>query len=725
MATYTHDNRPMSIDTPLGRDVLLLAGIQGVEAVSRLFSFELDLFSENSAIPFEDIIGKRVSISLELPDNTKRYLHGMISRFSQAAGSEAEGLLRFSRYRATLVPWTWLLTRTTDSRIFQNLSVPEIMEKIFQEKKFSDYSMEVQEQHDKREYCVQYRETDFNFISRLMEEEGIYYYFTHNKNTHTMVIADTPGKHKKIARKVRHFRSSEIPTDEDTISTLERLQEIQAGKYTLNDFNFEIPNTRLSASVDSQQKLGPGEWERYDYPGGYGAKALGERLARIRMEEEETRVTTLNGAGNCRDFASGFRFTLTTAYRSDISDKEYLITSVEHTAVQNWEGEAEASYRNSFTCIPFTVPFRPPLVTVKPYIHGSQTAVVVGKAGDEIYTDQYGRVKVQFHWDREGKRDENASCWMRVGQIWAGQGWGAVWIPRVGHEVIVSFLEGDPDRPLITGSVYDGTNMPPYRLPDEKTKSTIMSRTTPNAQTANELFMEDQTQKTRVVLSSAYGHKITQDEETQTLTIETRDKHMVTMDDKNKNIAVQTTNAHKLLFDDQNKKIVLSSTEGHTIEVDDQNRKMQAVTKDGHVMVFDDQNKKVSVTTTGGNTLQLDDDKKKIGATSAKGHFLAIDDSGGSITLEDSSGKHTFKIDISGSKLIISTSSGAIDIMAPSGKVTMKAMEIAIESSSDLTMKGAMNVTSEAGVQHTTKGAMVNAEASGVNTIKGTLVQIN
>ena len=490
MGKYTQDSRQMSINTPLGKDVLLLSGFQGTEAISRLFSFELDLLSENNTISYEDIIGKRVLITVQLPKG-KRYLHGMICRFSQAAGQETDGRMRFSQYRATLVPWTWLLTRTTDSRIFQNLSVPEIVEKIFKEKGFTDFSFEVQEQHDKREFCVQYRESDFNFISRLMEEEGIYYYFTHDQNTHTMVIADTPGKHKKLPSSVRHYRVSSVPVGEDTISTLAKFQEVQAGKYTLNDFNFEMPNTSLKASVDSQQKLGPGEREMYDFPGGYGAKASGDKLARIRMEEEEARITTFRGSGNCREFTSGCRFTLTNAYRQDISDKEYLLTSVEHIATQGWEGESEVTYQNSFTCIPFTVPFRPPLATAKPSIHGTQTAMVVGKKGDEIYTDKYGRIKVQFHWDREGKKDENASCWMRVGQIWAGQGWGAVWIPRVGHEVIVSFMEGDPDHPLITGSVYDSSNMPPYPLPADMNKSTIKSNSTKGGGGFNELRFDD------------------------------------------------------------------------------------------------------------------------------------------------------------------------------------------------------------------------------------------
>jgi type VI secretion system secreted protein VgrG len=723
---FTQDNKLMSLTTPLGKDVLLLSAFRGTEAISSLFSFELDLLSSNNAIAFENIIGEKVTVTVELADKSVRYFNGVISRFSQSAGRKTEGSLRLSQYRATMVPWTWLLTRTSDSRIFQNLSVPEILEKIFQEKKLTEFSMEVQEKHEKREYCVQYRETDFNFISRLMEEEGICYYFTHSENTHTMVIADTPAKHKKLSRPVRHYRvEAGINALEDTISIMEKVQEIQAGKYTLNDFNFEISNTSLKASLDSGQRLGPGERERYDYPGGYAAKDLGDRLARIRIEEEEARVTTISGEGNCREFCSGYRFTLKNALRQDMNEKEYLLTSVVHEGSQPWEGESPVVYGNTFTCIPFSVPFRPPLKTHKPFIHGSQTAMVTGPAGEEIHTDKYGRVKVQFHWDREGKRDENTTCWIRVGQIWAGQGWGAVFIPRIGHEVIVSFLEGDPDRPLITGNVYDNANMPPYALPDEKTKSTIRSRTTPNAQTYNELLLEDKTGKTQVVLSNAYGHKITQDEETQTLTVQTRDKNMITMDDKNKNIMVVTTNAHKLLFDDQNKKILLTSTDGHKIEIDDQNKKMTTSTKDGHTMIFDDQNKKVSLTSKDGHTLVLDDQGKKMGVTSKSGHALVIDDGGKTMSMEDSTGQHRFMIDIGGKKLTIATDSGGISLMASAGKIIMDGGDVEIKAANSLKLSGGVSGELNGGATTTVKGMKVSVEGSAITEIKGTLVKIN
>lgn len=489
MSQYTQNDKPMRFLSPLGEDVLLLAKFDGTEAVSRLFCFEVELQSENSGIDFSAIVGKPVSISLKLTDDRKRFFHGIVSRFSHFAG-KGSSTLRLSTYRAIVVPWTWLLTRTSDSRIFQNMSVPEIVEKIFKEKGFSDYRIDLQQPYEKRVYCVQYRETDFDFISRLLEDEGIYYYFTHEESKHTMVVGDSPAKHRKIDGRVRYQYSFGI-VEEDTITELDKSQEIQAGKYTLNDFNFEMPRTGLESFIDSQQKLGPGEREKYDHPGGYAKKAGGDKLARIRMEEEEARITTISGSGTCGEFTSGYRFTLSDSVRSDMNDKDYLLTSVEHHAIQGWEDDTAFSYANRFACIPYSVPFRPPRTTPKPVVNGSQTATVVGPSSEEIHTDKYGRVIVQFHWDREGKRDEKSSCWIRVGQIWAGQGWGGVWIPRIGHEVVVSFLEGDPDRPLITGSVYNGVNMPPYTLPDEKTKSTVKSNTTKGGGGSNEIRFED------------------------------------------------------------------------------------------------------------------------------------------------------------------------------------------------------------------------------------------
>ncbi|MBW2737600.1 MAG: type VI secretion system tip protein VgrG, partial [Deltaproteobacteria bacterium] len=448
-------------------------------------------------IKFEDIIGKNVTVSIILADGDKRFFNGIISSFSQGSGGgETGGDPHFSHYTATMVPWFWLLTRTADSRIFQKLSVPDIVEKIFTEKEFLDYKLLLNDSYEKRDYCVQYRETDFNFISRLLEEEGICYFFEHEEKKHTLILADASDKFKPCPKQesARYQISAGGWLEEDVITSMEKMQEIRPAKYSINDFNFEIPGTDMKVDVSTKQMLGPGEREIYDYPGLYTKKAQGERLTTIRMEEEETKITTITGSSDCRAFTSGYRFDLLEYFREDMNNKPYVLVSVNHGATEPVGGsgqESGQSYTNSFTCIPFDVTYRPPRLTPKPVVEGAQTAIVVGPAGEEIYPDEHGRVKVQFHWDREGTNDENSSCWIRVSQVWAGAGWGAMHIPRIGQEVIVGFLEGDPDRPIITGRVYHGTNTPPYSLPDEKTKSTIKSDSSLGGGGSNEIRFED------------------------------------------------------------------------------------------------------------------------------------------------------------------------------------------------------------------------------------------
>ena len=494
MPVYTQDNRTIAITTPLGKDVLLLEGFHGGEAISRLFSFNLTMIAQKPDIAFEDIIGKNVTVAVDLPSGKRRYFNGIISRFVQGLGGGAAGVdARFSHYRATMVPWLWLLTRTADSRIFQKMSVPDIVEKIFRDHVFTDFTLKLQGNYDKREYCVQYRETDFNFISRLMEEEGIHYFFEHTDGKHNLVIADspqanTPCPHQNFARFQMNIGTTH---KDDIISSIEKTQEIRPGKYTLSDFNFKTPNTSLKTETLSHHKMEPGEREIYDYPGLYGKKVEGDRYSRIRMEEEEAQITSIVGESVCRAFSSGYRFTLTSYYRREMTDKEYLLTIVEHHAEQGVDEGGLFHYDNRFTCIPIEVPFRPVRMTPKPTVQGAQTAIVVGPSGEEIHVDEHGRVKVQFHWDREGKNNEDSSCWVRVSQLWAGPGWGAVFIPRIGHEVIVDFLEGDPDRPIITGRVYHGINKPPYPLPAEMTKSTIKTCSSKGGVGFNEIRFED------------------------------------------------------------------------------------------------------------------------------------------------------------------------------------------------------------------------------------------
>jgi type VI secretion system secreted protein VgrG len=499
---YSQQERLIALTTPLGEDALLLASFSGHEAVSRLFSFQLDLLSEQGPIDFAQIIGKKVTIRVTQSDKTERYFNGIVSHFAQS-GSDS----RFTRYQMQMVPWTWLLTRYADCKIFHNKTVQDILEQVFKDRGLTDYTIRLNGDYSPIEYCVQYRETDFNFISRLMEQNGIFYFFQHEMGSHTMVIADSPSAHKPCPGQETagyNLVSGGID-EEDVIHSWSLEQELRSGKYTLTDYNFKTPSANLIATEPSVIDVGGNSnFELFDFPGEYAIRGDGTAFAKIRMQEEEASHLVANGSSVCRAFTSGYKFTLEDHYQ-DTMNVSYVLTEVQHSAsvadtyATNSSGGGE-SYSNDFTCIPETVHFRPARLTPKPFVQGPQTAVVVGKSdasdesgtggsGEEIWVDKYGRVIVLFPWDRTNKY----SCRVRVSQDWAGQGWGAITIPRVGQEVLVSFLEGDPDRPIITGRVYNAVQTVPYTLPDYQTRSTFMTRSSKGggADNYNELRFED------------------------------------------------------------------------------------------------------------------------------------------------------------------------------------------------------------------------------------------
>jgi type VI secretion system secreted protein VgrG len=484
---YTQDDRWIGVSTPLGKDVLLLDSFQGEEGISRPFRFELELLSENQSIEFDALVGKNVTLWMMLADGKERYFNGYVSRFSQG-GHDAN----FTSYHAEVVPWLWFLTRTSDCRIFQKKKAPDIIQEIFSDFGFKDFALRLYGDFPEREYCVQYRETAFNFISRLMEEEGIFYFFEHENGKHTLVLANSATEHKPCPHQstVRYDKSPGSWQEDDVVLDWRLEQELRPGKYSLKDFDFESPTTDLTVNVS-----GKGTYELYDYPGEYTKRADGDKKVRVRLQETETPYQVAYASSVCRAFTSGYKFNLTEHYRNS-QNQAYVLTLIRHRASQGGDFRSQPSeedfhYQNTFECIPTTTTFRPSRVTPEPLVQGAQTAIVVGPAGEEIFTDKYGRVKVQFHWDREGKMNENSSCWIRVAQTWAGKKWGSVFIPRIGQEVIVDFLEGDPDQPIIVGRVYNAEQMPPYELPGEKTKSTIKTGTSPGGGGFNEIRFED------------------------------------------------------------------------------------------------------------------------------------------------------------------------------------------------------------------------------------------
>jgi len=513
MLSATQKNRLMSVNTPLGTDVLLLQHLAGREGLSQLFSFELELLSEKKHdIDLSKIVGQDVTVTLQLEGGEKRYFNGVVSSFMQTAVGKVASDEVYSTYLATVVPWLWLLTRTANCRIFQDMKVPDILKKIFSEYGFGGFVEDkLTATYPVWEYCVQYRETAFNFVSRLMEQEGIYYYFTHENGKHMLVLCDSPGVHQPFPG----YESIPFRPKREKAAPAGYIQEwtigktLQPGKFTHTDYNFKKPRTPMledpfawpCSEISRQHQHAA--FEVFDYPGGFVASAEGEQYAQLRMEELQAQHEIGSGRGDTRGIAPGYKFTLKNNLRSD-QNRPYLVVAASYAGAVAGYATGEPGRDDEFTCsfsaIPADTPFRPPRNTPKPTIQGAQTAIVVGPAGEEIYTDEFGRVKVQFHWDREHTYGPDSSCWIRVAQTWAGKKWGALFTPRIAHEVIVEFLEGDPDQPIITGRIYNADHIPPYALPDHKTMSTMKSYSSKGGDGFNEFRFEDKKGKEQIFI---------------------------------------------------------------------------------------------------------------------------------------------------------------------------------------------------------------------------------
>jgi len=492
MPIYSQFNRPLRVKTPLGDDAVLPVGFAGTEGLSQLFSFDLELLAPRySDVDFSKILGQSVTVELSGPLGETRYFNGIVRSFEEGMRDN-----EFTQYKAQIVPQVWLATQRFRSRIFQQKSVPEILATVFEG---VTTAVELSGTYYPRNYCVQYQETDFDFASRLMEEEGIFYYFRHEQDKHTLVLTDGPYQLKDLPDiSSVIFDPLEGGLRETAcIFAWRKRQEICSSQVTLWDYTFELPGKNLEAQTTIQQTVQVGQvshklpgtdetLEIYEFPGRYaqrydgidpgGAQRSSDlqniytdnmQTAKVAIEAQAAHSLDISGQSNIASMCPGLKFTLE---RHPNADGKYLLVQVEHRAElpSSYRSDVNASgfkYENRFTCLPDGLPFRPRRVTPRPRIAGLQTATVVGPSGDQLFLDTYGRVKVQFHWDREGKFDGNSSCWLRVAQPWAGQNWGAFFWPRIGHEVLVSFLEGDPDRPVVVGSVYNAHNMPPLEMP--------------------------------------------------------------------------------------------------------------------------------------------------------------------------------------------------------------------------------------------------------------------
>lgn len=488
MSLRTVELRAEAAPAPLLFDRLL-----GREELGRPFRYELEALSEKDDLAIRDLLGSGVTVTLARRDGSERHLHGLVAR-AEFRGSEGP----FARYGLVLVPWLWFLGRRRDCRIFQDKTTPEIIEAVMADWPVADFELALEGSYRPREYCVQYRESDLDFVSRLAEDEGITFFFRHRQGGHTLVLVDGPGPCAAVPgyETIPYFPPRERARRErEHVDDWQAAAEVRSGRMALEDFDFEKPRTDLLASDADPQPHALAEAEIYDYPGGYRELAAGDAIVRLRLEEELTGHARAGGTGNASGLACGARFTL-EGFPRPVENRTWLVVATEiELASERYRasrGEPEAEpFRCRFEAHDLEVPFRPPRRTPRPFVHGPQTAIVTGPSGEEIHCDKYGRVKVKFHWDRSARRDETSSCWLRVSQAWAGAGWGAMHVPRIGQEVIVDFLEGDPDRPLVTGRVYNALAMPPWSLPGNATQSGIKSDSSKGGGGSNELRFED------------------------------------------------------------------------------------------------------------------------------------------------------------------------------------------------------------------------------------------
>ena len=479
--------------------MLLFASLGGTETVGELFTYSIKLktpdilnlgyVSPAANLQLKPMVGKDLCVNIELDGGGKRYISGLVTA-ARVAGHQGRSVV----YELRIEPWLKILTHTSDYKAFQNKNVVEILDEVLDEYPWP-VEKRLVENYPTRAWQVQYGETDFDFIQRLMQEWGIYWWFEHNENSHTLVLADAINVHKACADSplVCYYQKG-LKLDKEFIHTITANESLRSGQWVLNDFDFMKPRSLLKSTVANPRETGLAEYEHYEWPGDYFTKSEGEMLTRIRMEEQRSPGSRVQGSGNIRTLMTGFTFTLENYPTAEVN-REYLLVQTTlfiQDNAQHSGQEQHFSYSTSFELHPTSEVYRPQRTLSKPHTKGPQSAIVTGPAGQEIWTDKYGRVKVQFGWDRYGKNDENSSCWVRVSYPWAGKGFGGIQIPRIGQEVLVDFKNGDPDLPIIVGRTYNQDTMPPWGLPGAATQSGFYSHTIGGGPAnANALRFED------------------------------------------------------------------------------------------------------------------------------------------------------------------------------------------------------------------------------------------
>jgi type VI secretion system secreted protein VgrG len=728
-------NRTLSVTTVLGADVLLLRGMTAVERLSAPFQYELDLLSEQIDIRANDLLGTQATVSLLLPEGHKRFFNGYVSRFSYAGSAG-----NFALYRATLVPWIWFLSRSADCRIFQDKKVPDIVKEVFRDYGFDDFRESLSGTYRQWTYCVQYRETDLNFVSRLLEHEGIYYFHEHTEGKHILVLADSRSAHSAVSgyATVSFFPPGPgaLPEHEH-IDAWSLVNEVRPGAFAHTSYDFTAPRKDLRARSNAPKGHARDEMEVFDFQGDYTESPDGDDYARIRLEENQADHEVAHATGDARGLACGHLFTLAEHPRDD-QNHEYLIVSANYT-LQSDEFRSDQSsaappvFRCSLGAMGAQVPYRPPRATSKPIVQGPQTAVVVGPSGEEIWTDNYGRVKVHFHWDRAGNADETSSCWVRVAQVWAGKNWGGVMIPRMGQEVIVDFLEGDPDQPIVTGSVYNNDQMPPWDLPANMTQSGVLSRSTKGGAVANAnaIRMEDKKGSEQLWIHAEKNQDIeVEHDEThwvgndRTKTIDhdetTHVKHDRTETvDNNETITIhgqrtetvdkdETITIHQNRTEtvDQNETITIHGARTESVDKDESititGGRTENVTKDESITISGGRTENVSkdesITIGGGRTENVSKDES-ITIGGGRTENVSKDESitiGGGRTVsvgKDDSLSVGKNLNITAADSITITTGSASITMKKDGTISIKGKDISIEGSGKINVKASSDIT--------------------------------
>ncbi len=703
------ENRQLRLKGPLGPKKMILVRADVVEKMSTLTETDIQFISPDHNLKMEDVVGQRLSLELDDEEGNTRYWHGYCVSCAFEGRMGGQGL-----YRAEVRPWLWFLTLHADCKIFQELSALEVIKKIFSERGFSDIQDKTSSNFEKREYLVQYRETDYEFVTRLMEEEGMYYYFTHDSSKETLVLADGSGSHAPLegAAEIRfEFKedgrggggAGSYKRDEDHIYEWKSSERVNTGKVSLTDYDFTKPTTDLKAlTAIPKGKHSYKDIEVYDYPGIHDTADFGKKRSRVRAEALASEYKRTWGKSNVRTMAVGGTFKLKEHPRSDFN-KEYLVLGATHklqietdedkdgqarsalddgrTPEDTGEGKKE-SYESEFSVQLKSEPYRAPLATPRPIIPGVQTAVVTGPKGDEIYTDKYGRIKVQFHWDRVGRKDEKTTCFIRVAQTMSGQSWGVFHIPRIGQEVVVQFEEGNPDRPIVTGMLYNEAKKPPFEFPANMTQHGMKSNTTKGGGGFHELVFEDKKDAEFIRLQSEKDYKET------------------IKNNAEISIGFEKTDPGDLTQKVYHNKTEWLETGDHSFEV-----------KDGLQ----------TITIAKTNTVSVGEDESvTIGAdkTDAIGANYTID-------VGDT-------LDITaGSKIKLTVGGSSIEMT--SSEIKIKSTTIKIEGSGKVEAKAGGSMKLEAGGNLKAKGAMATFEGSGmatvkaggILTVKGSLVKIN